>query len=130
MDDSIASVLLGAEERLLQESGDSMDCRLCYQLLGVDVIFDESLQPYIIEMNGLPSMQVRRDMLPPNGWPPISGETMCPGGGGGLVSEASRQLYAANVILICSRAPALLTHQYGAMFSYRSSAPSDHADRA
>lgn len=56
MDESIASLLLGAEERLLRASV-GRQREGCYQLLGVDVIFDEGLQPYIIEVNGLPSMQ-------------------------------------------------------------------------
>eukprot|EP00054_Salpingoeca_dolichothecata_P020884 m.132889 g.132889 ORF g.132889 m.132889 type:complete len:232 (+) comp23789_c1_seq1:92-787(+) len=36
-------------------------CEGCYQLLGVDVIFDQHLNPVVIEVNGLPSMQMEQE---------------------------------------------------------------------
>jgi D-alanine-D-alanine ligase-like ATP-grasp enzyme len=36
----------------------SRNCAACYHLLGVDVMLDEDLHPLIIEVNGLPSMQI------------------------------------------------------------------------
>ncbi|EGD81058.1 hypothetical protein PTSG_11001 [Salpingoeca rosetta] len=33
-------------------------CEGCFQLLGVDVILDDTCDPFIIEVNGLPSMQL------------------------------------------------------------------------
>jgi glutathione synthase/RimK-type ligase-like ATP-grasp enzyme len=36
-------------------------CEGCYQLIGVDIMFDASLRPVVIEVNGLPSMQLGDD---------------------------------------------------------------------
>eukprot|EP00731_Ephydatia_muelleri_P025512 Em0017g595a len=42
-------------------------CQHCFQLLGIDVILDSNLNPIVIEVNGLPSMQLSQDPgVPPD----------------------------------------------------------------
>jgi hypothetical protein len=63
--EAIIRTLLSAEYRLLRNFRVSLggyDCRHCFQLLGVDVILDSHLNPYVIEVNGLPSMQLTHEL--------------------------------------------------------------------
>lgn len=92
--EAIAKTLLAAEGQFAQEFAaglDGYDCSACYQLLGVDVIFDSQLRPHVLEVrphtdtgmdcvvmvthqhvpctqvNGLPSMQLSHDLgVPPD----------------------------------------------------------------
>jgi len=43
--------------------GEGFKCKNCYQTLGVDVILDENMKPYIIEVNGNPTMDFTADKL-------------------------------------------------------------------
>mmetsp|Transcript_11227 Transcript_11227/g.12875 ORF Transcript_11227/g.12875 Transcript_11227/m.12875 type:complete len:185 (+) Transcript_11227:2-556(+) len=43
--------------------GAGFKCRNCYQILGVDVILDANLKPYIIEVNGNPTMDFTAEKL-------------------------------------------------------------------
>eukprot|EP00041_Stephanoeca_diplocostata_P022647 m.542371 g.542371 ORF g.542371 m.542371 type:complete len:653 (+) comp22119_c0_seq1:545-2503(+) len=61
---AIVSVLMMSEARFhehFQQHLHGGDCTNCFQLLGVDVILDAALQPKIIEVNGLPSMQLSQN---------------------------------------------------------------------
>lgn len=52
--EAIAKTLLAAEGAFAQEYAtglDGYDCSACYQLLGVDVIFDSQLRPYVLEVS-------------------------------------------------------------------------------
>ncbi|KAH9258316.1 hypothetical protein BASA81_003365 [Batrachochytrium salamandrivorans] len=54
---AIGMTLLAAQPEFISLQKDSM-CESCFQLLGVDVIFDSELNPKVIECNGEPSMQL------------------------------------------------------------------------
>ena len=61
---AVVSLLMASEAAFrnyfrLELGGDM--CTGCYQLLGVDVMLDEKLNPQVIEVNGLPSMQLADD---------------------------------------------------------------------
>jgi len=55
---AIGTVLLSAESNFYKSWGDTFKCENCYQLLGVDVIFDSSGGARIVEVNGEPSMRL------------------------------------------------------------------------
>ena len=58
---AVASVLLLSEPRFREHFAANLEghsCTGCYQLLGIDVIFNAKLEPKVIEVNGLPSMQL------------------------------------------------------------------------
>jgi hypothetical protein len=58
MQRAVGMTLLGALPAFMREwEGHTENCEFCYQLLGVDVIFDDKLNPKVIECNGEPSMQ-------------------------------------------------------------------------
>lgn len=57
---AIGLTLLTAEPvfiRRLKKLALNYDCKHCYQLLGVDIIFDHAWKPHVIEINGEPSMK-------------------------------------------------------------------------
>ena len=61
---AVVSLLMASESAFRNHfraelGGDT--CEGCYQLLGVDVMLDEALNPQVIEVNGLPSMQLADD---------------------------------------------------------------------
>lgn len=61
MKTAIVSLLMTAEFKFQAHFHKQLHgyaCENCYQLLGVDVMFDSSLKPVVIEVNGLPSMQL------------------------------------------------------------------------
>ena len=58
---AVASVLVLSEPRFREHFAANLEghsCTGCYQLLGIDVIFNAKLEPKVIEVNGLPSMQL------------------------------------------------------------------------
>lgn len=56
---AIGMTLLAAQPEFIALQKDSASmCESCFQLLGVDVIFDSELNPKVIECNGEPSMQL------------------------------------------------------------------------
>lgn len=59
----VDSFLLGepAMARYVQETLKGRPCTQCFQLLGVDVLLDERYKPSVIEVNGLPSMQLSNE---------------------------------------------------------------------
>ena len=62
MQAAISVVLLSAERswrKYFDGLGGEM-CGNCYQLMGVDLIVDDDLQPRVIEVNGQPSMQLTK----------------------------------------------------------------------
>ena len=61
MHNAIAATLLLGEPRFkawTAHNSNGIKCAGCYQLLGVDVLFDNQWKPHVIEVNGLPSMQL------------------------------------------------------------------------
>eukprot|EP00511_Aplanochytrium_stocchinoi_P000652 CAMPEP_0204825042 /NCGR_PEP_ID=MMETSP1346-20131115/3015_1 /ASSEMBLY_ACC=CAM_ASM_000771 /TAXON_ID=215587 /ORGANISM="Aplanochytrium stocchinoi, Strain GSBS06" /LENGTH=496 /DNA_ID=CAMNT_0051952531 /DNA_START=557 /DNA_END=2047 /DNA_ORIENTATION=+ len=63
---SIGMMLLTTEKIFTEKykrMGKNFKCRNCYQVLGVDVILDSNLKPYIIEVNGNPTMDFTADKL-------------------------------------------------------------------
>jgi hypothetical protein len=61
----IAKTLLASELSFAAEFASALDgytCQHCYQLLGVDVILDSKFQPKVLEVNGLPSMQLSHEL--------------------------------------------------------------------
>ena len=65
VEEVIVKTLLAGEvgfHKLYQETFPGYMCENCYQLLGVDVIIDENLNPKVIEINGIPSMQLSHDL--------------------------------------------------------------------
>jgi hypothetical protein len=50
--------LLSAEAQFVKSWDGALKCANCYQLLGVDVIFDAGGRPKIVEVNGEPSMRL------------------------------------------------------------------------
>ena len=58
---AVVRLLLSAEPEFLRTFKalqNGFTCDVCYQLLGVDVIVDDTLVPRVIELNGEPSMQL------------------------------------------------------------------------
>lgn len=56
----IGLTLLSSEEpfhKIYEEDSDTYTCQNCYQLLGVDIMFDENLEPKVVEVNGEPSLK-------------------------------------------------------------------------
>lgn len=68
--EAIARVLLSSEYQFQDEFHSTLGghtCPQCFQLLGIDVILDTNLNPIVIEVNGLPSMQLSQDPgVPPD----------------------------------------------------------------
>ena len=65
VEEVIVKTLLAGEvgfHKLYQETFPGYMCENCFQLLGVDVIIDEDLNPKVIEVNGIPSMQLSHDL--------------------------------------------------------------------
>ncbi|KAI6655933.1 hypothetical protein LOD99_1667 [Oopsacas minuta] len=65
VEEVIVKTLLAGEvgfHKLYQDTFPGYMCENCYQLLGVDVIIDEDLNPKVIEINGIPSMQLSHDL--------------------------------------------------------------------
>jgi hypothetical protein len=62
MQAAISIVLLSAERswRRYFDELTGEQCNNCYQLMGVDLIVDDDLQPRVIEVNGQPSMQLTK----------------------------------------------------------------------
>jgi len=62
MQAAISIVLLSAERSWRRYFDDMTgeQCNNCYQLMGVDLIVDDNLQPRVIEVNGQPSMQLTK----------------------------------------------------------------------
>ena len=61
-----ASVLVLSEPRFREHFAANLEghsCTGCYQLLGIDVIFNGKLEPKVIEVNGLPSMQLSHNQV-------------------------------------------------------------------
>eukprot|EP00040_Diaphanoeca_grandis_P029831 m.175492 g.175492 ORF g.175492 m.175492 type:complete len:453 (-) comp31823_c0_seq2:219-1577(-) len=61
IEEAVVTILIASEPRFHDHFESNMDgntCRQCFQLLGVDVILDANLHPKVIEINGLPSMQL------------------------------------------------------------------------
>ncbi|XP_065175307.1 tubulin monoglutamylase TTLL4-like [Sycon ciliatum] len=61
---AITKTLLSSEyefRMLYDEVAPDYQCKSCFQLLGVDVILDSNYNPYVIEVNGLPSMQLSHE---------------------------------------------------------------------
>eukprot|EP01137_Pigoraptor_chileana_P029864 Opistho-2@15654 len=59
--EAVVKVFISAEpafRRHFQTMGKGYTCTQCYQLMGVDVIFDELLRPKVIEVNGSPDMHL------------------------------------------------------------------------
>ncbi len=58
---AIGLALLSAESEFIRQWNSlhkDFRCQNCYQLLGVDVIFDSNLSPKVIEINGEPSLKL------------------------------------------------------------------------
>lgn len=65
VNEAIVRTLLASEYRFLRDFQvllGGYDCQRCFQLLGVDVILDSRLHPIVIEVNGLPSMQLSHEL--------------------------------------------------------------------
>ena len=65
VEEVVVKTLLAGEvgfHKLYQETFPGYMCENCFQLLGVDVIIDEDLNPKVIEVNGIPSMQLSHDL--------------------------------------------------------------------
>eukprot|EP01136_Pigoraptor_vietnamica_P015656 Opistho-1_new@59092 len=59
--EAVVKVFISAEppfRRHFSTLGKSYTCPQCYQLMGVDVIFDSMLRPKVIELNGSPDMHL------------------------------------------------------------------------
>ncbi len=57
------ATFLAAEARIRDNFAKRLkgsQCTSCFQLFGVDVILDENLSPFVIEVNGLPSMALEK----------------------------------------------------------------------
>lgn len=64
---AVASALLAAGPAFdlkHKEVDDDFSCIGCFQLLGVDVMLDADLNPFVIEVNGSPSMSMSEDFSP------------------------------------------------------------------
>lgn len=64
MEQAIALTLLASEHAFRRHFRREMDgepCRGCYQLLGVDIILRADSTPVVIEVNGMPSMQLNAE---------------------------------------------------------------------
>ena len=58
---TVATALLAAGpsfEKGFKQVDENFSCEGCYQLLGVDVMLDSNLQPFVIGMDGSPSMKM------------------------------------------------------------------------
>lgn len=58
---AIGLALLSAESEFIRQWATlhkGFQCQNCYQLLGVDVIFDSNLSPKVVEINGEPSLKL------------------------------------------------------------------------
>ncbi|GBG28826.1 Aspartyl aminopeptidase [Hondaea fermentalgiana] len=59
MQRAIGMALLSGEAEFLRHmEPDGFHCENCYQLLGVDLLFDASLEPRVVEINGEPSLRL------------------------------------------------------------------------
>lgn len=66
LNDAIVRTLIASEYRFLKSFAVNLggyDCHSCFQLLGVDVILDSSLQPTVIEVRGWLDMHVFKPTL-------------------------------------------------------------------
>lgn len=63
----MAMVLVASEkifkEKYMQKVSSDFECKNCYQKLGMDVILDENLNAYIIEINGHPTEDFTAEKL-------------------------------------------------------------------
>jgi len=55
---AIGTVLVSAESAFVKQWGSKVKCTNCYQLLGVDVIFDSAGNARVVEVNGEPSLRL------------------------------------------------------------------------
>jgi len=67
IDEAIAKMLV-ASEKAFSERYSSIDsgnfkCRTCYQQIGVDILLDEDLKPYIMEVNGNPMQNFKSEKI-------------------------------------------------------------------
>ncbi|XP_023235380.1 uncharacterized protein LOC111634775 [Centruroides sculpturatus] len=53
----LVQILLSLETLLSTEDNAQRRCQQCFQLLGFDILFDISLHPYVVEVNGQPDMR-------------------------------------------------------------------------
>ena len=64
---AVVALLMASEPAFkthFREKIGALNCHNCYQLLGVDVMLDEDLNPLVIEVNGVPSMQLGQSKSP------------------------------------------------------------------
>mmetsp|Transcript_13308 Transcript_13308/g.23660 ORF Transcript_13308/g.23660 Transcript_13308/m.23660 type:complete len:685 (-) Transcript_13308:355-2409(-) len=58
MQRAVGMTLLSSESELLKHfTPKGFRCENCYQLLGVDLLFDEAMQPKVVEVNGEPNLK-------------------------------------------------------------------------
>jgi len=56
---AIGMALISAESAFMKQYlKEGYSCQNCYQLLGVDIIFDSDLEPKVVEINGEPSLKL------------------------------------------------------------------------
>ena len=95
VEEVIVKTLLAGEvgfQKLYQETFPGYMCENCFQLLGVDVIIDEDLNPKVIEVNGIPSMQLSHDLgVKPDTSKPYTATKF------GLLKDTLNILYQPNI---------------------------------
>lgn len=63
---TLTEILLSLETLLSSEDNTQRRCQHCFQLLGFDILFDITLHPFVVEVNGQPDMRKTDNVMTNN----------------------------------------------------------------